>query len=91
MVNVPPLPKAAVHDPNFPNALILAPFGNPGHKPSSPFFGTGSPAFVQPILSIAFCSAAAFSFGPNFELMLKDLVATSRASAMCCCRCSMTI
>ena len=91
MVNIPPLPKDAVQEPRVPNALILAPLGIPGHRPSSPFLGTGSHALVQPIRSIAFCSAAASSLGPNLLLMLNDLATTSRASAMYLCRTRMNI
>ena len=91
MVNDPPLPKAAVQEPNVPSALIFAPFGIPGHNPSSPFFGTGSPALVQPILKMAFCSAAASSLGPSLLLILNDRVTTSRVSAMLTCQNRMNI
>ena len=82
MVNVPPLPKAAVHEPNTPSARILAPSGNPGQRPNSPFLGTGSPAFVHPMRRIAFCLAAASRRGTNFVLMFRERWTTSDVPAM---------
>ena len=82
MLKLPPLPNAAVHEHKVPRARIFAHSVMAGHNPNSPFFGTGSPAFVQPIRKIAFCSAATSNLGPNLLLMLNERVTTSRASAM---------
>ena len=90
IVKLPPLPKAAIHEPRTPRARIFEPVGKFGQSPSSPFFGTGSPALVQPMRSIASCLAASINLGPSFLLILKERSTTSRGSAMMIACCSIS-